>query len=133
MAKSRHITRLNRGFTLIELLMTIIIIVILVALLSVAVNNDEKGNALHVVDVTAFSRAFEQDGNFSLEQLNRLSDNAPKAIAAFLEQWPHAINSRDPKTKDTVLHHCARTGNPTRRLPTPSSTRTVGGEASGRS
>ncbi len=39
MAKSRHITRLNRGFTLIELLMTIIIIVILVALLSVAVNS----------------------------------------------------------------------------------------------
>ena len=67
---------------------------------------------VHIIDLTAFIRAFEQDGNFSLEQLNRLSNNAPKAIAAFLEQWPHAINHRDPKTKDTVLHHCARTSNP---------------------
>ena len=57
------------------------------------------------VDVTAFIRSFEEDGNFSVEQLNRLSDSSPDAIPRLLEKWPHAINLRDAETGNTVLHH----------------------------
>jgi WD40 repeat protein len=71
------------------------------------------GMELHMIDVSAFIRSFEEDGNFSLEQLNRLSDNSRDAIPALLEKWPYIINYRDDVTGDTVLHHCARSGNPT--------------------
>jgi hypothetical protein len=64
---------------------------------------------LYLIDVSAFIRTFEQDGNFSLEQLNRLSDNAPDSIPSLLEKWPHVVNFRDEESGDTVLHHCART------------------------
>ena len=71
------------------------------------------GSELHFIDVTAFIRNFEEDRNFSVEQLNRLSDSSPDAIPAFLEKWPHVINLRDPQSGgDTVLHHCAREGYP---------------------
>ena len=63
-------------------------------------------------DVSASIRSFEQDGNFSLEQLNRLSDNSPDSIPVLLEKWPHVVNFRDEETGDTVLHHCARAGKP---------------------
>jgi hypothetical protein len=67
---------------------------------------------LYLIDVSAFIRSFNEDGNFSLEQLNRLSDHAPDAIPLLLEKWPHVVNSRDAETGDTVLHHCARAGKP---------------------
>ena len=41
---------------------------------------------LHLIDVSAFIRSFEEDGNFSLEQLNRLS-TSPDGI--------HALAARD--------------------------------------
>ena len=71
------------------------------------------GNQLHFVDVSAFIRAFDHDGNFSFEQLRRLSDIGPDAIPDLLEKWPHVVNFRDEAASgDTVLHHCARTGKP---------------------
>jgi hypothetical protein len=66
---------------------------------------------LYLIDVTAFIRSFNEDGNFSLDQLSRLSDHAPDAIPLLLEKWPHVVNYRDVETGDTVVHHCARTGN----------------------
>eukprot|EP01046_Picozoa_sp_COSAG06_P008754 COSAG06_NODE_447_length_15632_cov_47.212193_5_plen_1473_part_00 len=67
---------------------------------------------LCLIDVSAFIRSFNEDGNFSLEQLNRLSDSDPDSIPILLEKWPHVVNFRDDTTGDTVLHHCARTGKP---------------------
>ena len=67
-------------------------------------------NQLYLIDVDAFVTSFKEDGNFSLEQLNRVSDNDPDAIPSLLKQWPHVVNFRDEETGDTVLHHCARTG-----------------------
>jgi hypothetical protein len=67
---------------------------------------------LYLIDVSAFIRTFEQDVNFSIEQLNRLSDSNPDSIPILLEKWPHVINFRDDATGDTVLHHCARAENP---------------------
>ena len=77
------------------------------------------GKELHIIDVTSFIRSFEEDGNFSLEQLNRLSDHSPerilRVIPVLLEKWPFVVNFRDDETGDcpgdTVLHHCARSGN----------------------
>ena len=67
---------------------------------------------LFLIDVSAFIRSFEEDGNFSFEQLNRLSDSTLQidadAIPCLLERWPHAIDVRDQQTGDTVLHRCAR-------------------------
>ena len=68
------------------------------------------GSELHFIDVSAFIRSFEEDGNFSVEQLNRLSDTSPDAIPALLKNWPRLVNLRDPTTGDTALHHCARGG-----------------------
>eukprot|EP01047_Picozoa_sp_COSAG01_P057131 COSAG01_NODE_6569_length_3603_cov_84.355594_1_plen_345_part_00 len=65
------------------------------------------GNQLHFVDVSAFIRAFDHDGNFSFEQLRRLSDISPDAIPDLLEKWPHVINQRDGVKGNTVLHCCA--------------------------
>jgi hypothetical protein len=65
---------------------------------------------LYLIDVSAFITSFEQDGNFSLEQLKRLSDINPDAIPHLLKVWPDVVNFRDEETGDTVLHHCARTG-----------------------
>eukprot|EP01046_Picozoa_sp_COSAG06_P032093 COSAG06_NODE_3181_length_5722_cov_83.166104_3_plen_886_part_01 len=65
---------------------------------------------LHLIDVRAFIRAFNEDGNFSVEQLNRLSDISPDGISTLLERWPHMINFRDGETGNTVLHHCANVG-----------------------
>ena len=65
------------------------------------------GSQLYLIDVSAFIRTFEQDGNFSLEQLNRLSDICPDSIPILLEKWPHVINFRDDVTGNTVLHHTA--------------------------
>jgi hypothetical protein len=62
---------------------------------------------LYLIDVSAFIRAFNEDGNFSVEQLNRLSDISPDGIPVLLERWPHVMNLRDGETGDTVLHHCA--------------------------
>ena len=67
---------------------------------------------LYLIDVSAFIQSFNEDGNFSLERLHRLSDSAPDAIPLLLEQWPYVVNFRDAETGDTVLHHCARTGKP---------------------
>lgn len=66
------------------------------------------GTELYLIDVSAFIRSFEEDGNFSVEQLNRLSDIDPEAIPVLLERWPHVVNLRDDETGDTVLHHCAK-------------------------
>ena len=68
------------------------------------------GHQLHLINITAFIRSFEEDGNFSVQQLRPLSDIIPDAIPLLLERLPHAINLRDPETGDTVLHHCAREG-----------------------
>eukprot|EP01045_Picozoa_sp_COSAG04_P018668 COSAG04_NODE_1744_length_5718_cov_22.631073_3_plen_1026_part_00 len=68
------------------------------------------GHELHLIDVRAFIRSFEEDGNFSVAQLNRLSEINPAGIPGLLERWPHTVNLRDPTTGDTVLHHCARGG-----------------------
>jgi hypothetical protein len=70
------------------------------------------GSQLYLIDVAAFILAFEEDGNFSLEQLNRLSDSEPDSIPVLLEKWPHIVNFRDDISGDTVLHYCARTGKP---------------------
>eukprot|EP01046_Picozoa_sp_COSAG06_P017165 COSAG06_NODE_1157_length_10466_cov_3.303752_2_plen_1487_part_00 len=71
------------------------------------------GTELHLIDVSAFVRNFEEDGSFSSEQLNRLSEIGPEAIPTLLERWPHLVNNRDEETGDTVLHHCARMSNST--------------------
>jgi hypothetical protein len=63
---------------------------------------------LYLIDVSVFIRAFNEDGNFSVEQLNHLSDISPDGIPALREKWPHVINLRDGETGDTVLHHIAR-------------------------
>jgi ankyrin repeat protein len=68
------------------------------------------GSQLCLIDVSAFIRCFEQDGNFSLEQLNRLSELNPQAIPLLLAQWPHVINFRDGESGATVLHHVASGG-----------------------
>ena len=68
------------------------------------------GHELHLINITAFIRSFEEDGNFSVQQLRPLSDIIPDAIPLLLDRLPHAINLRDPETGDTVLHHCAREG-----------------------
>lgn len=63
------------------------------------------GTELHFIDVSAFIRSFEKDGNFSLDQLNRLSDSKPEAIPGLLKKWPHVVNLCDPVTGDTLIHH----------------------------
>ena len=65
--------------------------------------------ALYLINVTGFIRAFEEDGNFSLEQLHRLStEHHHDKIPPLLARWPHLINIRDSESGDTVLHLCAR-------------------------
>lgn len=67
------------------------------------------GTALYHINVTSFIRAFEEDGNFALEQLHRLSNKQHHdKISTLLARWPHLINVRDSKSGDTVLHLCAR-------------------------
>lgn len=67
-------------------------------LLQAAVGTD----LLHL-DLPLYMRSFEEDGNFSVEQLSSLSCTAG-AIEAYLARWPQAINSRCPQTGNTVLH-----------------------------
>ena len=71
------------------------------------------GPGLYHIDVTTFIQSFEEDGNFSVEQLNRLSDINPEGIPVLLNHLPHKVNLRDKTTGDTVLHHCSQTGNST--------------------
>eukprot|EP01043_Picozoa_sp_COSAG02_P041604 COSAG02_NODE_3463_length_6697_cov_37.140497_3_plen_1025_part_00 len=67
------------------------------------------GTTLYHIDVSNFIYAFEEDGNFALEQLHRLSDEQHHdKIPTLLARWPHLINVRDSKSGDTVLHLCAR-------------------------
>ena len=66
------------------------------------------GEQLYLIDVASYARCFDEDGNFSVEQLSRLSDSAPESIPYLLEKWPHVVNAREKETGDTVLHYCAR-------------------------
>eukprot|EP01047_Picozoa_sp_COSAG01_P047878 COSAG01_NODE_4615_length_4877_cov_52.080185_2_plen_905_part_00 len=61
-------------------------------------------NQLHVIDVTAFIRSWTEDGNFTLDQLYRLSARRPEFIPLVIERWPHVVDQRDPRSGDTVLH-----------------------------
>ena len=65
------------------------------------------GTEVVVLDMRQFVFAAD-DGAISTRQMIAMTDRDPPAIRGFSQKFPNAINIRDARTKDTVLHHCVR-------------------------
>eukprot|EP01047_Picozoa_sp_COSAG01_P004175 COSAG01_NODE_134_length_24525_cov_434.185172_18_plen_924_part_00 len=67
-------------------------------------------NTVYLIDVNKFIQAFDEGGNFTVDQMTCLSVVGPQAIHGLVRRWPHLSNIRKPRTLDTVLHRCVQHG-----------------------
>ena len=65
-------------------------------------------NEAIVVNLTHFIRAYEEDGNFSTQQLKIITDRKPWLIRAVSSRLPHLVNVQERISGETILHYCAR-------------------------
>jgi hypothetical protein len=69
------------------------------------------GSELVEIDIGLARRAIDDDA-WGYEQLVQLTDAAePSAVGKMIGGAPHCLNIRDAETGNTLLHHCADTGN----------------------